>query len=88
MNEKLSTVERIGNLVSTLLLGKTKEIIVRTEERVNNLTSVVSELKGDIKDIKILITEHGQDIVGLKVHTKYGVSNSPAPPRSISNLTA
>ncbi len=80
MNEKLSSLEKIGNLFSTLLLGKTKEIIIRTDERVNNLTLAVSELKSNIKALNGQMMVFRHDIVGLKVHTKTGAKKIPTVP--------
>ena len=83
MGNDISLIRTIGNFTSNILLGETKELIVRTDERVNNLTSAVSELKSEVKTLNGLIMEHGQDIVGLKVYTKYGVSNSPTVPSEL-----
>lgn len=83
MNEKLSTIETIGGWLSTLLLGKTKEIIVRMDEKISNLTGAISELKGDVKELKNAMAEVRADIAGLKVHTKYGTANSPMMPSEI-----
>jgi hypothetical protein len=91
MDKKISTAERIGDWVSTLLLGKTKELIVRTDERLSGLVATVSEMKAelktdikalrdDLKEINNVVMKHGEDIAGLKVHTKFGVSNSPTVP--------
>lgn len=80
MNEKINTLEKIGGLVSTLLLGKTKEIIIRTDERVNILIKTGDEMKKSIDDIKVSIATHGSEIGALKIHTSYGISKSPTTP--------
>jgi len=80
MNEKLSTIEKIGGWVSTLLLGKTKEIIVRTDERVQHLTKSMDDVKKCIDDFRTSIATHGANISALQIHTKYGVHNSPTLP--------
>lgn len=43
--QKLSMTQQIGNFISTLLLGQTKEIIVRTEERLNHVIKTVDAMK-------------------------------------------
>lgn len=83
MNEKLSTIEKIGNWFSTLLLGKTKEIIVRMDERINSINNTVIELKSDVKALAATTSAHSADITGLKVHTKYGVTDSPTVPSEL-----
>ena len=45
MNEKISIVERIGNFMSLILLGNTKESIIRTEEKVNFLQKSFDKLE-------------------------------------------
>ncbi len=80
MNEKLSTIEKIGGWVSTLLLGKTKEIIVRTDERVQHLAKSMDEVKKCIDDFRTSIATHGANISALQIHTKYGVNDSPTLP--------
>src|SRR5262245_49889506 len=80
MNEKISIIEKIGGWVSTILLGKTKEIIVRTDEKVQNLIKITDELKKSLDAFRDTITSHGLDIRALQVHTKYGVAHSPIVP--------
>jgi len=49
----MSLIERIGNFVSNILLGKTKELIVRTDERIQIISRTISEeLKPDVKDMR------------------------------------
>ena len=45
MNEKISIVEKIGNFMSHILLGNTKESIIRTEEKVNFLQRSFDKLE-------------------------------------------
>lgn len=52
MNEKLSITRKIGNTLSTLLLGDTKEVIARIDQRVVGLESDVKEMKIDIKNLR------------------------------------
>lgn len=80
MNEKLTTIEKIGGWVSTLLLGQTKEIIVRTDERVLGLMDSMKDVKKTVEDFRVSITAHSANIDALKVHTKYGITNSPTVP--------
>ena len=70
MNEKLSAIEKIGGWISTLLLGKTKEIIIRTDERVQGLVKATDKIKEIVDDFRVSITEHGSEIKALRVHTK------------------
>jgi len=80
MNEKLSTIQKIGGWISTLLLGNTKEIIIRTDERVQGLMKATDELRQSVDNLRMSISDHGSDIKALKVHTRYGVSHSPTVP--------
>lgn len=80
MAEKLSTIEKIGGWISTILLGKTKEIIIRTDERVQHLQRSMDEVKKSVDDFRASIAVHGANIEALQIHTKYGVNNSPTLP--------
>ena len=80
MTDKLTVIEKIGGFVSTILLGKTKEIIIRTDEKVNGLIKSTDELKQDFNSLRDSIQTCGLDIKALQVHTKYGISNSPTVP--------
>lgn len=80
MNDKLSMVEKIGGWVSTILLGQTKDLIVRLDERVTGLMKATDELRKSTDSFRESIASHHSDIGALKVHTKYGVSNSPTVP--------
>jgi uncharacterized protein (UPF0335 family) len=59
MNQNLSTLTKVGNWIATLLLGNTRELIIRIDERVNTLTA-------DMKEVKATLKEHGEDITVLK----------------------
>ncbi len=82
MNDKLSTIEKIGGWISTLLLGKTKEIIIRTDERVHGLLKTTDDIRKSIDDFRTSIATHGSDIKALQIHTRYGISNSPTVPNA------
>jgi hypothetical protein len=91
MNQNLSTLTKIGNWIATLLLGNTREIIIRIDERLNNLIVEVAEFKvevrADFKEIREtlkdhgeFLREHGENIAALKAHTGYNIRNSPSVP--------
>ncbi|MEK7646630.1 MAG: hypothetical protein AAB381_02985 [Patescibacteria group bacterium] len=84
MNSTLSTLEKIGGWTSTLLLGKTKEIIIRTDERVQSLIKITDGLRKDLddglKEVRGSIHNLALDVRALQLHTKYGVANSPIVP--------
>jgi len=46
--------KRVGNVVSNILLGQTKEIIVRTDEGLRNLNKSVDEIKKEL-DVSIKV---------------------------------
>lgn len=79
-NEKITIIKKIGNFVSNILLGDTKETIIRTDEGVSRIDEDIKEIKIDCKKIWEKISRQGEDITGLKVHTAYGVSDSPIVP--------
>lgn len=83
MEDKLSKFEKVGGWISTLILGQTKEIIIRTDERVQNLAKTTDELKQSLDAFREALNSHGLDIKALQVHTKYGVSNSPTVPSEL-----
>lgn len=80
MENSLTIAKQIGNFVSNILLGETKEIIIRTEQRVAGIEATISEMKSDIKDVRATLRSHEAGIAGLKVHTGYGFSSSPVTP--------
>ncbi len=73
-------IKKIGNFVSNILLGETKETIIRTDEGVKRIDKDVGEIKIDCRKIWEKISKQGEDITGLKVHTAYGVLGSPIVP--------
>lgn len=53
MNENLSLIKKIGNFVSNILLGETKEIILRTDERVQLISkSLENRIEPDLKNLR------------------------------------
>ncbi len=85
MEEKLTLTKKIGNFISNLLLGDMKETIIRTDEKVKNIGESVVEIKVEIKGLGQSLSAHGLDIMGLKIHTKYGITNSPTVPSESGN---
>lgn len=47
---------------------------------VKNIQNDVKDIKYKVDSMQCSITGHEADITGLKVHTKYGISNSPTIP--------
>ena len=45
----LGTIKKIGNVVSNLLLGETKEMIIRIDESVRHIETDIDEIKNDCK---------------------------------------
>jgi hypothetical protein len=83
MEHKITLAKTIGNFVSSLLLGETKEIIIRMDERLKSVEATVFEVRSDIRDINARLSAYGLDITGLKVHTKYGMVHSPIVPSGV-----
>jgi hypothetical protein len=83
MEEKIAIAARVGNFVSTILLGNTKEMMVRVDEKMKHMGMAIMEIKSDIKDMGRSLTAHGLDIAGLKAHTRYGVAESPTAPNEM-----
>jgi len=79
-NDKITIIKKIGNFFSNILLGETKEIVIRTDEGVKRIDDNIKEIKGDCKNIWDILSKHGEDITGLKVHTAYGMQGSPTIP--------
>lgn len=51
--EKFPSIKSIGDFVSNILLGSTKEIIVRTDERVQTLLKTFTEkIEPDLKNVR------------------------------------
>ncbi len=94
MEEKIAIAERVRGFISTILLGKTKEMMVRMDETIKHMGVAITEIKSDIKDVRLevkdirldikdirsCLTTHTVDIAGLKMHTRYGVAQSPTVP--------
>lgn len=49
---QITWVQKIGNFVSNLILGQTKEIIVRTDQRVLGLEETIKIITDDLKDVR------------------------------------
>jgi hypothetical protein len=80
MNQNLSTLTKIGNWIATLLLGNTRELILRIDERVNNLTTDMHDVKATLKEHGEKIAVLGEKVTALMVFTGYNVRNSPNVP--------
>ncbi|MFZ1019626.1 MAG: hypothetical protein WAN61_01360 [Minisyncoccia bacterium] len=80
MDEKLSLIKKIGNFISNILLGETKEIIVRTDEKVRLISKTVDSISVAVDNFRSSIATHGANIEALQIHTRYGVSHSPTVP--------
>ena len=80
MEHGISFFKKIGNFISNILLGETKEIIIRTDERVKIISSAVDGVQRTIDDFRTSIATHGANITALQIHTKYGINNSPTVP--------
>lgn len=90
MENKLSFAGKIGNFVSNILLGDTKERIIRMDERMNHVNDKINSMSGVIdtvhttlNDFRTSIATHGATIGALQVHTRYGISNSPTVPNDM-----
>jgi hypothetical protein len=91
MDQNISTLTKIGNWIATLLLGNTRELIVRIDERltgfIGEMTEFKTETKEELKEIRGTLKEHGEKIASLgekvtalMVYTGYNVRNSPNVP--------
>lgn len=83
MTDKIEITKKIGNFVSNILLGETKEKIIRTDEGIKRIDENIKDIKGDCRSIWEILSKHGENIRGLMVHTKYGFSNSPTVPNEL-----
>lgn len=57
MDQKLSTFAKIGNWIATLLLGNTRELIARIDERTIYMQADIATLKTDMKDVRSKMDE-------------------------------
>jgi hypothetical protein len=77
MENKISWIKKIGNLISNVLLGETKELIVRTDERVQNISrTMTEELRPDVKDMREKFSGIETKVSALWAD-KYAPSRSP-----------
>lgn len=83
ITDGLSFTKKVGNFVSNILLGETKELIIRTDERVSSLKYSVGDLKVSMTNLTVALNTHGLDIRALQVHTKFGINNSPTIPNGL-----
>ena len=74
MTDKIEITKKIGNFVSNILLGETKEKIIRTDEGIKRIDENIKDIKGDCRSIWEILSKHGENIKRLMVHTKYGFS--------------
>lgn len=80
-NETATFVQRIGNVISNILLGQTKEIIIRTDQRVKGIEVSINELKATIKELSNSNGVHETNIAVINTRlNQFGVSNSPMTP--------
>ena len=80
MEKELSLIKKIGNFISNILLGETKEIIIRTDEKVRLISKTVDNISVAVDNFRSSIATHGANIEALQIHTRYGVNNSPTIP--------
>ena len=73
----IEKIKKIGNILSNLLLGETKEIIIRTDETVKITRSDIIEIKNDCKNIWGYIHNHDKDISIIKRSSAFGGPGSP-----------
>jgi len=52
VDKTIGIIKRVGNFCSNLLLGDTKEIIIRTDERVSNLNEKMGNLNKTLDNVK------------------------------------
>ncbi|HUC02169.1 MAG TPA: hypothetical protein VMA75_04720 [Candidatus Paceibacterota bacterium] len=57
MDQNLSTLSKIGNWIATLLLGNTRELIARIDERTMLMQADIGTLKTDMKDVRSKMDE-------------------------------
>lgn len=85
-DESANFVKKVGNFISNLLLGQTKEVIVRTDQRVQSIEKSIEELKGIIQSLSGSVGSHETHIAVMKSQLKiYGIANSPMVPTDKGN---
>ena len=52
MDQNLSKLTKVGNWIATLLLGNTRELIARIDERTILMQADINNLKVDLKDVR------------------------------------
>ena len=71
MDQNLSRLTKVGNWIATLLLGNTRELIIRTDERLSNfiveMREFKTETKEEFRDIRGILKEHSTMLV---LHTE------------------
>ena len=50
MEAKLTFAKKIGNFISNILLGETKEMIVRMDEHILNISKRVENIEDELKN--------------------------------------
>jgi len=60
--------------------GTLKTSVKGIGESVKKIESKVDKIESELDGVRDVLAEHKADITGLKVHTQYGVSNSPTIP--------
>jgi len=88
MDQNLSRFTKIGNWIATLLLGNTRELIIRIDERLSSfvveMTEFKVETKAELKEIRGSLKEHGELLAVhatmFSSHAVYQVQNSPISP--------
>jgi len=83
INESISLTKKIGNFVSNIFLGETKEVIIQTAVKVDAMEKDVDEIKTNFLKLTDKVGGHGLDIHGLKIFTRYGFSLSPTAPNNL-----
>jgi hypothetical protein len=78
MDQNLSKLTKVGNWIATLLLGNTRELIIRTDERLSNFIVEMREFKVETKEefreIRGILKEHSNILFShtemLREHSK------------------
>ena len=75
--QKLSITQQIGNFISTLLLGQTKEILIRTDEGMKHLNKTVDAVrvrldKVDARLVKVELKLENVDTRLVAVESRLG----------------